>query len=131
MPMQDHITLKRKDALCYAVAASCRGALRTYYDLSIEGKGIIKDLHGQGFILLPNHQSNLDIPFESVALLEADSRLGFYLMKGSLPKFYEFLGGISQDRMKEVNRKAGDDPELRNHLLRNAARQRERFFYHH
>ncbi|MBI4145152.1 1-acyl-sn-glycerol-3-phosphate acyltransferase [Candidatus Woesearchaeota archaeon] len=55
------------------------------------------------YVLLPKHSSHLDILLEGAMLYGSQGRLGHYLMKPSLPRAFQWLGGISVYRSKDTN----------------------------
>ncbi len=107
-------------------------ALHAFYRISTTGIEHLEQIrHGPG-IVLPKHQSNMDITLEGVLLHEHVQRHPYYLMKKSLsgrkfPFDFERAGGISITRAKDV-RRAQD----RRMMMRKAQSEHlfERLAYH-
>lgn len=76
-------------------------------DLTL-GKSIMSIEHSERlpegpYVLLPKHQSGLDILLEGALLYSCQGRVGHYLMKPSLPRVFQWLGGISVYRCNDTN----------------------------
>lgn len=70
----------------------------------------LRGLEERGFVLLPRHQSVLDILLECIVLKEGLNRHAFYLMKPTLPDALKYLGGAKVIRQKDCER-LGVSPE--------------------
>jgi hypothetical protein len=92
----------KKDFLVDATIFACALGTSIYYQPSYRNLQRLKPLRESGFVLLPNHQSNLDIVFEGLMLHKAIGRKGYYVMKNSLPSFLDYLGGIRTIRKKDL-----------------------------
>lgn len=64
----------------------------------------LRGLEEHGFVLLPRHQSVLDILLECIVLKEGLGRHAFYLMKPTLPDALKYLGGAKVLRQKDCER---------------------------
>ncbi|VVB77954.1 Uncharacterised protein [uncultured archaeon] len=96
--------IRRKDFLVDVTIAASTFATSRYYDVSYKNLDRLKPLKEKGFVLLPNHQSNLDIIFEGLLLDKAIRRKANYIMKNTLPSAFEYLGGIRIIRGKDLNK---------------------------
>lgn len=97
------------------------------YNVHFENESVLKGYAHRGFVLLPKHQSNLDIVLEGMLLKSSINRHGNYIMKDSLPKILEYVGGIGITRIKDLNKKPGYyDREIKHELLAAARERRER-----
>jgi hypothetical protein len=95
--------IKRKDWCANFGRGLCSAVLKILYDIEYKNIDRLKQLEDKGFVMLPKHQSWLDIPLEGMLLKEALDRCGNYIMKNSLPKWiFEPLGGISIIREKDM-----------------------------
>ncbi|MBU0958056.1 MAG: hypothetical protein KKF56_04580 [Nanoarchaeota archaeon] len=72
-------------------------ALNECYHMSYNGTDKLKGLD-KGVVLFPNHQSGMDIIVEGVLVNRFLGRDGYYLMKKSLPRWLEIIGGIPTTR---------------------------------
>lgn len=66
-----------------------------------------RSLKNEPVIFLPNHQSILDIGLENRIIHKAIGETAYFVMKGSLGKFFELGGGISINRGKEIKKSEG------------------------
>ena len=95
--------IKRQDWSAKMCRGLCSAVLKILYDIEYKNIDRLKQLEDKGFVMLPKHQSWLDIPLEGMLLKEAFDRCGNYIMKNSLPKWiFEPLGGISIIREKDM-----------------------------
>ena len=118
-PYQD----KRNDFFIDATVLACSLFTSIYYLPSYRNLQRLKPLKESGFVLLPNHQSNMDIIFEGITLHKAIQRKGYYVMKNSLPSFLDYLGGIRTIRRKDIVKpETKDDRKVE---LERAKKQRE------
>jgi len=116
---------KRIDSLAGFVIDTSSVVLNNFYRVNFQNTERLALYADQGFVLLPKHQSNLDILFEGM-LLRKIGRYGNYVMKDGLPKCFEYLGGISIMRIKDL-RKDPDyhDREKRAEMITVAKERRE------
>lgn len=111
--------IRRKDLLVNTTRNIVAFGLRHYHNISYQNIENLQGLNGEGFVLLPKHQSVWDIILEGMLLNDVLGRNANYLMKDSLSKFYEHLGGISITRGKEVLKNGDREAAIK------AARARE------
>src|SRR3989338_3853894 len=88
---------KEKDRLLDVAYRTVETLLQSYYTLTVSHAERLDPLKGKGFILLPNHQSQQDIPLEGILLKQHLNRYAYYIMMGTLrfAKIYERFRGIS------------------------------------
>jgi len=71
-----------------------------YHRVFING---LENIPKQGpALIIPKHQSMKDIPLEGYILGNRTQRTGNWIMKSSLPKCFEKVGGIMVTRLKDV-----------------------------
>ena len=69
--------------------------INSRYNVKFDNVERLQDYMDKGFVMLPKHQSNWDIPLEGMLLKQSIGRYGNYVMKDSLPKVLQYLGGLS------------------------------------
>lgn len=111
----------RIDFLSNIAVSVTSGIVKSKYNIGIKNEHFLDDYADKGFVLLPKHQSNWDIILEGMLLKETIGRYGHYVMKDSLPKFFEYLGGIPVLRARDLL-KIKDKEERRAYTL--AAREK-------
>ena len=85
----------------YTLGSFIHGA----YNVGFRHTERLQPLKNQGFVLLPRHQSNLDIVLEGMLLFESIKRYGHFIMKESLPSVLKYFGGIAITRLKDLKQK--------------------------
>jgi 1-acyl-sn-glycerol-3-phosphate acyltransferase len=100
---------KRNNLLVDIGIAFCGVATSVYYQPSYRNIERLKPFRDSGFVLLPNHQSGLDIIFEGLLLHRAIGRKGYYIAKESLPKVLEYGGAVMTIRGKDVTKEESRD----------------------
>jgi len=123
LTLEEHYRQKRKDWLYYICERVCDTFLSSYFSIVYENAEALKALENKGFILLPKHQRNLDVPLEGTLIYETLGRPANFIMKSSLPRIFEFLGGIGLTRFKDIS--GIIDREERRKALKEAERQKE------
>lgn len=64
-------------------------------------------------VLMPNHQSYMDIPLEAALIYKVTGRGSIFVMKENLPWFLDYGGGIRVRRPKDIDRKTMSREEVR------------------
>ena len=118
--------MKRLDFLTNISVNAVSFIVNATYDLKFQNESRLWPYSQEGFVLLPKHQSNWDIPLEGVLLKKAIGRYGNYVMKDSLPKVLEYLGGMSVMRVRDIRKYSGyNDKQGRAEILMIAKDKRE------
>jgi 1-acyl-sn-glycerol-3-phosphate acyltransferase len=84
---------------CYHLASNF---VRSIYDIEVRNPENLLPLKEKGFVMLPKHQYLLDIILEDIVLHDTIGRLGHFVMKYTLPRCLEWLGGIPIIRTKDL-----------------------------
>ena len=95
-------TSKRNDFLYNITVDALNVLLKTRYSINFENSEILKEFDNKGFVLMPKHQSLIDIILEGIILKKVIKRPANYIMKQSLPNFFEYFGGIKLTRQKDI-----------------------------
>lgn len=130
-PREPYQSVKSK-SLTAAVLSFLSVTYNLYYNIHYENTHRLNEVKDKGFILMPNHQSNNDIPLEGLLLRDFIGRQAYYIMKDSLPflGLLKKLGGVSITRMKDIDKltdKATDPDYLKS--LRKEAITRKKEVY--
>ena len=116
---------KRIDSLAGFVIDAYSTVMNNFYRVNFQNTERFGHCADRGFVLLPKHQSNLDILLEGM-LLRKIGRYGNYVMKDSLPKLFEYVGGIGITRVKDLRKQPGyHNREMRSEMLAAAKGRRE------
>ena len=77
--------------------------------------------------MLPKHQSTLDIILEGMLLKRVLGRYANYIMKGTLPRWLEYIGGISITQGKHLKRmlKKNKNRHSKRDILQEAKERRD------
>lgn len=112
--MPDALTYqsRKNDFIANTVLAGCILITSTYYQTSYRNIDRLKNLK-RGFVLLPNHQSTVDIALEGVLLQRALGKKAYYVMKDELSDFFEYCGGIKIIRRKDLGKNNSRDEKVR------------------
>jgi len=96
--------MKKIDLLTDLSLGILSEAIISFYNVMFEDTERLYDYHNRGFVLLPKHQSNLDILLEGILLKKSINRQGHYIMKDSLPSILEYVGGVPITRAREIKK---------------------------
>ena len=96
--------MKKLDLLTDISMSILSQALNSFYNIEYENTERLYEYCDKGFVLLPKHQSNLDIILEGLLLKSSINRHGHYIMKDSLPGILEYVGGVPITRAREIKK---------------------------
>ena len=121
------IKMKRNEYLTSIFYHPWAACLDFYYTINFRNTEILKQLDDKGFVMLPKHQSALDIILEGMLLKRVLGRYGNYVMKDSLPKWLEYIGGISITQGKHLKRmlKKNKNRHSKRDILQEAKERRD------
>ncbi len=121
------IKMKRNDYLTSVFYHPWATCLDFYYTINFRNTERLEQLDDKGFVMLPKHQSALDIILEGMLLKRVLGRYGNYVMKDSLPKWLEYIGGISIVQRPQLKRHINQakDRDVKKQILSNAKERRE------
>ena len=110
--------LAQRDWLAYRI---CQGAtafaISAMYSIAYQHEERLYPLKDTPFILLPKHQSLVDILLEGKIIRDLLNRPAYYVMKTELPDSLRFLGGIKiarpKDLLKQDAQAMGDREKVR------------------
>ncbi len=121
------IKMKRNDYLTSLFYHPWAAYLDFYYTINFRNTERLRQLDDKGFVMLPKHQSALDIILEGMLLKRVLGRYGNYVMKDSLPKWLEYIGGISIVQRPQLKRHINQakDRNVKKQILNNAKERRE------
>jgi len=93
-----------KPGLVKKIVSSSSFLLNHSYDIACHDNHALDELKQKGFVMLPKHHRKLDIILTGIFLQETIRRYGHYIMKQSLPRFLEYVGGMPIYREKEMKK---------------------------
>ena len=76
--------------------------MHSFYDISFKNTYRFDGLENKGLVVLPKHQSWMDIPLIGLTLNKAYGNHGYVIMKDSLTKILEYCGGVPIVRKKDA-----------------------------
>ena len=80
------------------------GLFNLYFNVKYDGLKNLYALKDEPIIFLPKHQSAIDA-FLFMDLFRRIKRKPYFVMKSTLPSFFEYFGGIPIIRKKDVDKK--------------------------
>lgn len=93
----------KRNPICYGIARNCTDFyILANHKINVNGAENIPKTGTA--LIIPKHQSIKDILLEGYVLKKYLNRSGNWIMKSSLPKCFELIGGIRVTRLKEVKK---------------------------